>query len=211
MRSSFFKFSVRDIVEIAVLCALAVVLDKFVRIPTGITGGSINICTVPLFIIAFRHGWFKGFIGAGLVFGVTSCIIDGYGFQYFLFDYLFAFGSIAIGGLFGIIIFKNFCKKGALGKVFAIILVIVCVGIFCVLRTLSASVDSMIFYDYTLWASIVYNISYIGPSCIGVAIALPLLLPVFNTINKIYPTSYLRDALDDEEEDEETKVHFKTH
>ena len=60
MKSSFFKFSVRDIAEIAVLCALAVVLDKFGKIPIGSTGGSINISTVPLFIIAFRHGWFKG-------------------------------------------------------------------------------------------------------------------------------------------------------
>ena len=211
MKSSFFKFSVRDIAEVAVLCALAVVLDKFAKIPIGITGGSVSLATVPLFIIAFRHGWFKGLVGAGLIFGLTTCLLDGYGFQLFPFDYFFAFSSIAIGGLFGRIIFKNFCKKGAIGKVIAILLVIVSVAIFCILRTLSASVDSMIFYDYTFWASIAYNISYIGPSCIGVAIVLPILHPLFNTINKIYPTAYLRDVLDDEEDDEETKVHFKTH
>ena len=111
MKSSFFKFSVRDIAEIGVLCALAIVLDRFVKIPIGATGGSINIAAVPLFIIAFRHGWFKGLIGAGVVFSLATCLLDGYGFQYFLFDYFIAFGSIAIGGLFGPIIFKSFNKK----------------------------------------------------------------------------------------------------
>ena len=210
MKSSFFKFSVRDIAEIAILCALAVVLDRFVKIPVGASGGSINIATVPLFIIAFRHGWFKGLIGAGLVFSITSCLLDAYGFQYFFFDYFVAFGSIAIAGLFGPMIFKSFNKEGVVSKIISIALIIACVAIFCVIRTLSASMDSMIFYQYTFVESIIYNISYVGPSCIGVAIVLPFLLPVFKSINQVYPTTYLRDVLDDEEE-EETQTHFKTH
>ena len=108
MKSGFFKFSVRDIVEIAVMCALAVVLDKAVKIPIGSTGGSLHISAVPLFIIAFRHGWFKGFIASGIVFGLVKCILDGYGFQFFFFEYLIAFGSIALAGLFGRMIFKFF-------------------------------------------------------------------------------------------------------
>ena len=81
MKSSFFKFSIRDIVEIAVMCAFAVVLDKFVKIPIGATGGSINIASVPLFIVAYRHGWFKGLIASGVVFALITCILDAYGFQ----------------------------------------------------------------------------------------------------------------------------------
>ena len=193
MKSSFFKFSVRDITEIAVMCALAIVLDRFVKIPIGATGGSFNIAAVPLFVIAFRHGWFKGLIGAGVVFG----------FQYFVFDYFVAFGSIAIAGLFGPMIFKNFNKKSAINKVYAALFIILVTAIFCVIRTLSASMDSMIFYGYTFGASVAYNIGYVGPSAGIVAAILILLLPVFKSINQVYPTVFLKDVIDDEDENEE--------
>ena len=199
MKSNFFKFSVRDIAEIAIMCALAIVLDRFVKIPIGATGGSINIASVPLFIVAFRHGWFKGLIASGVVFSITTCLLDAYGFQFFFFDYFLAFGSIAIAGLFGPMIFKHFNKKSLLNKIISILLIIACVAIFCVIRTLSASVDSMIFYGYTFGASVAYNISYVGPSCIGVAVVLPFLLPVFKSINQVYPTTFLKDILEEEE------------
>lgn len=205
MKSSFFKFSVRDITEIAIMCALAIVLDKFVKIPIGATGGSINIATVPLFIIAFRHGWFKGLIGAGLVFSLTTCLLDAYGFQFFFFDYFVAFGSIAIAGLFGPMIFKNFNKEKITNKILAIAFIILSVAIFCVIRTLSASMDSMIFYEYSFGASVAYNISYVGPSCIAVAVILSLLLPVFKSINQVYPTTFLKDELEDTQDDEENE------
>ena len=197
MKSSFFKFSIRDITEIAIMCALAVVFDKLLKIPLGQTGGSINFATVPLFLIAYRHGWYKGLVGAGLVFGVTTCLLDAYGFQYFFFDYFVAFGSIAIGGLFGSLIFKTYSKKGALSKVIAIAIVILTVAIFFVVRTLSASMDSMIFYGYTFMESIIYNVGYIGPSCGIVAIILVILLPLFKFINQIYPTPYLKDVVEE--------------
>ena len=203
MKSSFFKFSVRDITEIAVMCALAIVLDRFVKIPIGATGGSFNIAAVPLFVIAFRHGWFKGLIGAGVVFGITTCLLDAYGFQFFVFDYFVAFGSIAIAGLFGPMIFKNFNKKSAIGKVYAALYIILVTAIFCVIRTLSASMDSMIFYGYTFGASVAYNIGYVGPSAGIVAAILILLLPVFKSINQVYPTVFLKDVIDDEDENEE--------
>ena len=43
MKKETFTFSVRDICEIAIMSALAIVLDRFVKIPIGSTGGSINI------------------------------------------------------------------------------------------------------------------------------------------------------------------------
>lgn len=272
MKSGFFKFSVRDIVEIAVMCALAVVLDKFVKIPIGSTGGSINISAVPLFLIAFRHGWFKGFIASGIVFGLITCILDGYGFQYFPLEYLLAFGSIALGGLFGKMIFKYFTKKSVTGgiinkimlvlvlivsvavaylmvrvlfdylatkteigdvlsKIIAIIvggvfglmifeyfykktyieriisiaLVIASVGIFFVIRTFGATIDSMIFYEYPFGAALTYNLSYIGPTCLVVGAILCLLLPTIKNLNRLYPTEYLKDVVLDEEENEEAK------
>ncbi len=53
MKKGLFEFNVRDIVEIAIFCALAIVLDTFVKIPLGATGGSINISMiviVPLYL-----------------------------------------------------------------------------------------------------------------------------------------------------------------
>ena len=200
MKSSFFKFSIRDIVEIAVMCAFAVVLDKFVKIPIGATGGSINIASVPLFIVAYRHGWFKGLIASGVVFALITCILDAYGFQFFFFEYFIAFGSIAIGGLFGPMIFKTYNRKGVLAKILAIELIILTVCIFFIIRTLAATADSMIFYKYDLAASLIYNLSYIGPSCGIVAILLPFLLPVFKSINETYPTVFLKGIDEDTEE-----------
>lgn len=202
MKKETFTFSVRDISEIAVMCALAIVLDRFVRIPIGSTGGSLNISTLPLFIVALRHGWFKGFIASGIVYGLTTCLLDAYGMQFFVFDYLIAFGSIGIGGLLSKIIFKQYENKGAKGKVLAFSLVIVIVGIFFILRTLAASMDSMIFYGYTFWASIVYNVSYIGPSSIAVSVLLCLILPVIAIINGRYPSNYLKEDINDEVSEE---------
>ena len=203
MKKETFTFSVRDISEIAVMCALAIVLDRFVRIPIGSTGGSLNISTLPLFIVALRHGWFKGFIASGIVYGLTTCLLDAYGMQFFVFDYLIAFGSIGIGGLLSKIIFKQYENKGAKGKVLAFLLVIVIVGIFFILRTLATSMDSMIFYGYTFWASIVYNVSYIGPSSIAVSVLLCVILPVIAMINGRYPSNYLKEDINDEVSEEE--------
>lgn len=202
MKSSLFKFSVFDIVEMGVMCALAIALDTFVKIPIGATGGSINIALLPLMVVAYRHGWFKGFIAGGVVFGFITCLIDGYGFQFFPFEYFLAFGSVAIAALFGVTIFKNFSKKTALNKVISIAFIILSMVIVFVIRTMCGTIDSMIFYHYNFGAAFAYNVAYVGPSCGIVAVLLILLLPVFKSINQVYPTTYLKDTLVDEESDE---------
>ncbi len=208
MRKELFTFSVRDITEIAILCALAIALDRFVKIPVGATGGSINLAAVPLFIIAFRHGWFKGLIGGGLVFGVTTCLLDAYGFQYYVFDYLIAFGCIGLAGLVGYFIHATYAKKEFKYQLFAFVLILGAVSAYCVIRTLSASVDSMIFYGYTFMPSVVYNISYIGPSCVIDFVLLCILMPVIYSLNMQMPSSYFKaifreknkDLLDEEDQ-----------
>ena len=75
MKKSVFGFSVRDIAEIAILVALALGLDKL-KISVGATGGSVNFAMFPLFVIALRHGPFKGFIAGGIVYGLISCLLD---------------------------------------------------------------------------------------------------------------------------------------
>ena len=202
-----FTFSVRDITEIAILCALAIALDRFVKIPVGATGGSINLAAVPLFIIALRHGWFKGFVGGGLIFGITTCLLDAYGFQYYFFDYCIAFGCIGLTGLIGYFIHSIYSKKEFKYQLFAYVLLLGAIICYCVIRTLSASMDSMIFYGYTLIPSIVYNISYIGPSCVIDFVLLCILLPVIYSLNMMMPSSYFKALFKEknkelEEEDE---------
>ena len=160
MDKSLFKFSVRDMCEIAIMCALAIAIDQLLNIKIGANGGSISFSCLPLFIISYRHGWFKGLIASGVVFALITCILDAYGFQFFFFEYFIAFGSIAIGGLFGPMIFKTYNRKGVLAKILAIELVILTVCIFFIIRTLAATADSMIFYKYDLAASLIYNLSY---------------------------------------------------
>ena len=71
-----FGFSIKDIAEIAIFSALAIVLDRVVRIPLGATGGSVNISLVPLYVIALRHGWFKSFIAGSIIYGLITCLFD---------------------------------------------------------------------------------------------------------------------------------------
>lgn len=202
MKKSLFKFSVRDITEMAVMVALAVVLDKFVKIQIGANGGSINIATVPLFIIAFRHGWFKAFIASGIVFGLITNLLDGYGFNTYPFEYLLAFGSVAVSGLFGKFIYDNYSKKNIGNKGIAIALIILCVAIHFVARLLFATIDSMLFYEVDFAGGIAYNISYIGPTCLAVLVTLIVLSPAIMSINKIYPTTLIKEE-DKEEIDNE--------
>ena len=200
-----FTFSVRDITEIAILCALAIALDRFVKIPVGATGGSINLAALPLFIIAFRHGWFKGFIGAGLVFGVTTCLLDAYGFQYFLFDYFIAFGCIGLAGLIGYFIHSLYGKKEFKYQLLSYVFILLSVIAYCIIRTLSASVDSMIFYEYKFIPSVVYNISYIGPSAVIDFVLLCILMPAIYALNMQMPSSYFKAIFNEKKQEEENE------
>lgn len=194
-RRQLFTFSVRDITEIAILCALAIALDKFVKIPVGATGGSINLATLPLFIIALRHGWFKGFIGGGIIFGITTCLLDAYGFQYYFFDYCIAFGCVGLAGIVPYFIHNLFSKKDFGHQVLAYAILLLPVIAYCIIRTLSASMDSMIFWELTFKAALLYNIPYVGPSSVIVYVLLCILLPVIHSLNITMPSSYLKAVL----------------
>ena len=193
-----FKTNVREISEIAIMSALAIVMDRFVKIPSGITGGSINICAIPLFVVSYRHGWFKGFLASGIVFGLITCLFDGYGMQTYPFEYLIAFGSIGIAGLFGKTIFRLASSNEIKNKIYSGLLVVLTVLIFFVIRTLFASFDSMIFWELTFAGALAYNLPYVGLSAGGVAIFLLILLPIFTEINKMYKTNYLEEDNDEE-------------
>lgn len=177
--------SINDIVEIGVLVALAIVFDLFIKIRIGANGGSISLVMLPLFIICLRKGFFKGFLACGLVFGLINCLMDGYGFATYQFDYLFGFGSLAILGIFRKLILNKEHRLKIKGTVFIILGVVLSL----IFRTIFSTISGVIIYEYTFVASLVYNVSYIGPSGLCVLIALIILYKPLLMIDKKYPNS----------------------
>lgn len=181
------KFSIYEISEIAIFCALALVLDK-VKIPVGATGGSINASAVPLFIISIRYGPLKGLLASSFVFGLISCLLDGYGIQTYPFDYLIAFSGYASVGLF-MNLFEKHVIKGRENIEFACICLSFVLGAFVsfLTRMLGSSISSMIFYEYSFGAALLYNLTYIPLSVFGcMVIALVLAKPI-QVINNKFP------------------------
>ena len=191
MKRKLFTINVHDMVEIAMLCALAIVLDRFLKIPLGPTGGSINLSMFPIFFINLRHGWFKGFIAGGLVYGLITCLLDGYGFVCYPLEYFVAFGSTCILGVFAKYINNCFNSKSKIASSY--ILVAICIVLWATIRLFAASIDSVLIYGYDFKAALIYNFSYIYISAIAVIVLTCSLLYLIIRLNKIYPTSYLKN------------------
>ena len=172
-----FTLAIEDIVEIAIFVSFAVVLDLAIfKIRIGANGGSISLAMLPLMVIALRKGFVKGFIASGLIFGILSCLLDGYGIVYYPFDYLLGFGSIAIMGLFRTFIFND--KK----VVRNYIILSVSVILVFVFRTLFSTVSGIIYFNLNFIESLVYQLAYVGPSS---AICLVLVLLLYKPLLSI--------------------------
>lgn len=163
--------SVRDMAEDAVLIATAFVLNfiKFFQMPTG---GSVNLQMLPLMIIAIRKGPAHGFVAGGVIYGLLTCLTDGYGFYCYPFDYLIGFGSVAIMG---------FCRPWILGenqKTYNVkgILAILISGILATtIRFFAGCVSSIVYYGSNFGEAALYNVGYVyvsGALAIAVLIAL---------------------------------------
>lgn len=193
MKKSVFGFSVHDMAEIALLCSIAILLDQFVNIGVGSTGGSINISMFPLFLISLRHGPFKGFIAGGVVFGLISCLLDGYGINTYPLEYFVPFGCVGLLGFFSKYIYKNLAKDKVKESVFCYLIVIVCLVVCALVRMLCASLDSMMFYGYDFVSAVLYHLAYVPQSALGVLVIVCILLPYIKMINRLYKPSYLVD------------------
>ena len=188
-----FGFSVHDIVEIAMLCALSIILDQFLKIRIGSTGGSINLATLPLFIIALRHGPFKGFIAGGVVFGFLSCLLDNYGIITYPLEYFLPFGTIGFLGVFSHFIHKSVEENNKKKIALSYVLILLSFVIFSLIRLAGATIDSMLLWEYEFIPALVYNVTYILPSNAIVLIILCILLPVIIRVNRFIKSSYLKD------------------
>lgn len=177
------KINIKEIAEIAILIALAVVLDKvtFFKMPTG---GSVNISALPLMIIALRHGPFKGLFASSVVFGLVSSLLDGYGLQFYPFDYFIGFAGYAFIGVSYYLVRRIFKKSNETHPRLMLGVGIVSGSIVAfIIRMIGSSLSSMIFYDYTLEAALIYNLSYI-PLSVFISMAILLvLIPIYIIID----------------------------
>jgi thiamine transporter len=178
-------FTVKDIVEVGLFVALAIVLDLSIfKIKLAAGAGSISFIMVPLFIIALRKGFVKGFISLGIIFGLVSCVFDGYGFFTYPFDYLLGFGLLAVVGLFrNIILPKDSNKFSVKGLIFLILATL----LGCLLRTLSSTISGMIFYELDFVSSFIYQFNYMGFSSLIAVVTLSLLYKPLLIVNKLFP------------------------
>ncbi len=182
---SFFgtiTFTIKEMVELAILIGLAVIFDFFPKIKLSGGAGSIGLTMLPLFIIAIRFNFVKSFISGGIIYGLLTCLLDGYGFATYPFDYLMGFGLLAVVSLFRHLIFNESLKKW---QHFLLLAVAIIFG--GLLRILASTVSSMLIYQYSFWAGIVYNVTYIVPSLAIVTIILMLLLPSLKQMNRRFP------------------------
>lgn len=155
----------RRITEIAILIALAIVIEAVSKfIPSLPQGGSINVATLPIFILAYRHGIKWGVI-SGMVYGLLSYMFFGafYHWASIVIDYGLAFGVIGFSGIFRIF-GKDSIWSFSFGVVFG-----------SILRFIMHTISGVIVFSYILgyneatnayWYSITYNITYILPSMI---------------------------------------------
>lgn len=174
-------FSVRDICEIALLSAIGIVLGFFCEIKVGQNGGSIGFSMIPLLFICFRHGLLKGFIACGVIYGLSSCIYDGYGMHCYPLDYLLAYGSLAIVSLFYKLVFKN--ENAKLRYIYLNLSILIA----CFIRLFFHVISGMILWDTPFGGSFVYNILYVGPSCVLCMIVFSLLLKPLISIDRMHP------------------------
>ena len=202
------KYSVQEIAETAIMVALAVVLDQFCKIPIQANGGSISFSALPLFIIAIRYGAFKGFIASGFIFGFITCLMDGYGFQTFPFDYLIALGGYGLVGTF-----YNFAKRfysniedsskyRKMQFIYSAIAVVLAGIPVMIIRYAGHMIDGAILYGLAEdpLANFIYQSTYVpGAVWISIAATVILLEPII-LINRIFPVKKVNNIIENEEE-----------
>lgn len=175
-------FSVANLTEIAVFSALAIAL-QFIKIEIGATGGSINLGLIPLFFIALRHGPVKGFFASAFVYGIITCVTDGYGFYTYPLDYLVGFGGVAVLGFARQYVFrkdKDFTIPG-----FFIITGGVIIA--TLIRYVGSTTSSMVNYGYGFIDALVYNGIYIPVTGAVSLAAMLLLYPAIGRLNRLFP------------------------
>lgn len=168
--------TVHGIAEMAVLVAAAIVLDlDFAKISFGAgSGQSISITMLPLIIIALRFPVLDSLIGIGIVYGVTTNLIDSAGLHTYPLDYLMGYGSLALIALFrGQIFTKN--RR----VIFSYLFLGLAITVGVVARIFWSTMSGIVNYATPFWGSLTYNAPQILLSGL---ICLILLIMLFQTL-----------------------------
>lgn len=177
-------FSINDIVELSIMVALALILDK-IKISIGSTGGSINLSALPLIIFSIRKGFIKGLFASSIVFAFISNIFDGYGLVCLPFDYVIAFSGYAFSGLF-YSLFKKYMINDKKTLLFLNLSMILGCLVSFITRMFGSSLSSIFLYEYSVKAALIYNLAYISLSILSSLIGCILLSYPLMNINKKY-------------------------
>ena len=157
------KLTTKTLSIMAVYCALFVILDRVsdsLNLFQMASGGKLNFGPIALLMCSYHLGWKNG-----LLVGITSVFLQlaigsvkFYGIWSFLLDYLIAYSVYGLASLFPN--WKYF-YSGIL--------------ITSALRLLSSTLSGTLLWETPLWASLVYNASYMIPTTICAIIVVPLL------------------------------------
>ena len=180
MKKSF-KMTTREMVEIAFLIALAIVLDL-----AGIKIGHASFTMVPLFVLAYRHGFLKSLIVISVIYAVVTLLTDGWAvdLRSLILDYSLGYGVISLSGLFAKKIFIS--NKHTSNIIWMVVSVVLCSS----LRILSSTISGVVVWELPFLESFIANLTvYVGWDCLFALIVLPILYYPLIKINKIYPCS----------------------
>lgn len=173
----------RDIAEDGVLIAAAFILN-LIKIPMTTGGGSVNFQMLPLFLIALRHGPAHGLVCGGIIYGLITCLTDGWGFATYPFDYLIGFGSVMVIGYFKKFILSD--KQTSYNIKGEVFLFIAC-AIATAIRFVGSTASSMVVYGYSLEAAVLYNAIYIPVSGLIATVTIMFAYGPLIKINQRYP------------------------
>lgn len=190
------KTRIKTLVECAIMIALATVLSV-IKVYEAPLGGSVTLFSmVPIIVIAFRYD-LKWALGSAFVYSVLQLLLGVGSVTYVptitgivlcvLFDYIVAFTTLGLAGLF---------KKLRTD----VIVQVVCGALFvCVLRYISHVISgAVVWYEITklggwndlvskvsMWPySIIYNMQYMLPETIITVIGAPTVVKVLAIVNK---------------------------
>ena len=164
------KFTTKQLVFSAMAIALATVIATAIKLPSLPNGGSVTLFSMLLVtLVGYWYGPVVG-ITAAVAFGILQFITGPYVVHpvQVVIDYPLAFGALGCSGFFSNK--KNGLLKGYLAGVFG--------------RFFFASVSGLIFYTVyvdafsenmvAIWASLVYNMTYILPEAVVTVILISL-------------------------------------
>lgn len=174
------KFTTKKLVFAAMAIALATVVATVIKLPSLPNGGSVTLFS--MLLVALVGYWYGPAIGivAAITFGILQFITGPYVVHpiQVIIDYPLAFGALGFSGFFSNK--KNGLLKGYLAGVMG--------------RFFFASVSGLIFYTVyvdafsenmvAVWASLVYNMTYILPEA-AITIILISLPVVKNALSQI--------------------------